>query len=85
MREDAFANPTGNGNADNAADPIGYNDQDGNGNPVGLSTTWTTLEASLNNGSFTVILKHQPDVKTSASGVNDGDTDFDLTFVLNIQ
>lgn len=82
---DAFANPTGNGNADNAADPIGYNDQDGNGNPVGLSTTWTTSEASLNNGSFTVILKHQPDVKTSASGVNDGDTDFDLTFVLNIQ
>lgn len=88
--EGAFADPMGDGNIDSASDPINYNDedsdnQDGSGNPVGLSTTWTTLESPLAGGSFVVRLKHQPDVKTSTSGSNDGDTDFDLTFVLNIQ
>ena len=29
--EGAFTNPTGNGNIDNASDPIVYNDTDGNG------------------------------------------------------
>lgn len=81
----AFANPTGNGNIDNAADPLDYNDQDDNGNPVGLSTTWTTSATSLTGGAFTVLLKHQPDIKNSTSGANDGDTDFNLTFELNIQ
>ena len=41
----AFSNPTGNGNIDNASDPINYNDQDDNGNPVGLSTSWTAGDA----------------------------------------
>ena len=81
----AFANPTGNGNIDNAADPINYNDKDENGNNVGLSTTWTTSSTTLSKGSFTVRLQHQPDVKTATTGANDGDTDFDLTFVLNIK
>ncbi|MFT4683912.1 MAG: hypothetical protein ACI8QQ_001580 [Psychroserpens sp.] len=83
--EDAFANPTGNGNIDTAADPINYNDQDENGNPVGLSSTWTTSSTASSGASFTVRLQHQPDVKTATSGSNDGDTDFALTFVLNIQ
>ncbi|QXP58733.1 GTP cyclohydrolase [Olleya sp. HaHaR_3_96] len=83
--EDVFANPTGNGNIDTAADPINYNDQDENGNPVGLSSTWTTSSATSSGESFTVRLQHQPDVKTATSGSNDGDTDFTLTFVLNIQ
>ena len=43
----AFADPTGNGNIDNASDPLNYNDADGNGNPLGLSTTWTTSSACL--------------------------------------
>ena len=81
--EGAFSNPTGNGNVDNASDPIVYNDTDGNGNPVGLNTSWTTAGAST--GTFTVRLQHQPDVKTATSGANDGDTDFELTFVLNIE
>lgn len=81
---DAFSDPTGNGNIDNAADPINYNDTDGNGNPVGLSTDWTAGDA-LTDGFFRVRLQHQPDVKTATSDVNDGDTDLDLTFVLNIQ
>jgi len=80
----AFSNPTGDGNIDNAADPINYNDQDDNMNPVGLNTTWTTGDA-LTGGTFTARLQHQPDVKTSESGATDGETDFDLTFVLNIQ
>ena len=82
---DAFANPTGDGNVDTASDAINYNDQDGNGNPLGLNTTWTTGANTVAGGSFTARLQHQPDVKTATSGANDGDTDFNLTFVLNIQ
>ena len=79
---DAFTSPAGNGNIDSASDPINYNDSDGNGNPVGLNTKWTTGSAST--GTFTVQLQHQPDVKTATSGSTDGDTDFALTFNLNI-
>jgi len=39
FNDGAFSNPTGNGNIDNASDPINYNDEDGNGNSLGLSTT----------------------------------------------
>ncbi|EAR12965.1 GTP cyclohydrolase I [Polaribacter irgensii 23-P] len=80
-----FANPIGNGNIDAAADPINYNDEDENGNPVGLSSTWTTSSTASSGALFTVRLQHQPDVKTATSGSNDGDTDFALTFDLNIQ
>jgi hypothetical protein len=83
--ENVFANPTGNGNIDATADPINYNDADENGNPVGLSSTWTTSSTASSEASFTVRLQHQPDVKTATSGSNDGDTDFALTFALNIQ
>jgi hypothetical protein len=83
--ENVFANPTGNGNVDAAADPINYNDADENGNPVGLSSTWTTSSTASSGASFTVRLQHQPDVKTATSGSNDGDTDFALTFALTIQ
>jgi hypothetical protein len=83
--ENVFANPTGDGNIDAAADPINYNDDDENGNPVGLSTTWTTTSTASSEKSFTVRLQHQPDVKTATSGSNDGDTDFELTFDLNIE
>ena len=79
---DIFTSPSGNGNIDNASDPINYNDSDGNGNSLGLNTSWTTGSAST--GTFTVQLQHQPDVKTATSGSTDGDTDFALTFNLNI-
>lgn len=82
---DAFSDPLGNGNIDNASDPVNYNDVDGNGNPVGLSTAWTTASSTLTGGTFTVRLQHQPDEKTSTSTANTGDTDFELEFVLNIQ
>lgn len=82
--EGAFSNPTGNGNIDNASDPVNYNDADGNGNPLGLNTSWTAGDPTT-AASFTVRLQHQPDVKTSTSGANDGDTDFELEFRLTIQ
>ncbi|NME68543.1 GTP cyclohydrolase [Flammeovirga aprica] len=81
----AFSNPEGNGNIDNASDAINYKDEDNNRNPVGLTTEWTTSATAVSAGEFRVVLKHQPGVKTSTSGFNDGDTDFDLKFVLNIQ
>ena len=79
----AFTSPVGNGNMDNASDPINYIGFDGNGNPVGLNTNWTTGSAST--GTFTVQLQHQPDVKTATSGSTDGDTDFELQFRLTIE
>ncbi|MEO0571128.1 MAG: hypothetical protein AAF039_05435 [Bacteroidota bacterium] len=82
----AFTSPMGDGNigAGNAADPLNYMDEDDNGDPVGLVTEWTAGNA-LMDGTFRVNLQHQPGVKTSTSTSEDGDTDFDLTFVLNIQ
>jgi hypothetical protein len=82
--DSAFSDPTGDGNVDDASDPINYEDSDDDGNPVGLETTWTAGDP-LTGGTFTTILKHQPDVKTATSGSNDGETDFNLEFVLNIQ
>lgn len=85
---DVFTDPTGDGNVDGnttGTEAINYIDTDDNGNPVGLFTSWTTSSTPLAEGMFRVRLQHQPDVKTSTSGVNDGDTDFDLTFVLNIE
>lgn len=80
----AFSSPTGDGNVDVADDPLNYDDMDENGWNVGLVTSWTTGDPSA-GGSFRVKLQHQPDVKTGTTGSTDGDNDFDLTFVLNIQ
>lgn len=80
----AFSSPTGDGNIDDATDALNYNDTDDNSNSVGLNTSWTTPSTGLTEGTFTVRLQHQPDVKTSTSGATDGDTDFELTFVLKI-
>lgn len=81
----AFTNPAGDGNIDTASDPVVYNDTDGNSLPLGLSTDWTTSGTTLSSGTFRARLQHQPGVKGPSSTANDGDTDFDLTFVLNIQ
>ena len=81
--EGAFTSPMGDGNIDMASDPLNYSDEDENGNPVGLSTSWTTGVAST--GTFTARLQHQPEIKSDTTGANDGDTDFDLTFTVNIE
>lgn len=80
-----FSDPSGDGNigANNRSDDVNYNDQDANGQPVGLSTTWTTGDAST--GEFRIILKHQPDIKTSTSSSNDGESDIDLVWDIEIQ
>ncbi|MEL6986673.1 MAG: T9SS type A sorting domain-containing protein, partial [Bacteroidota bacterium] len=74
-----FSSPEGDGNADDRDDPINYNDFDGNGLPVGLSTNWTTKDAET-NGTFRIVLKHQPEIKSATSTINDGGTDVDLSF-----
>ena len=87
-----FSNPTGNGNIDSRADAVNYtggnNSKDANGKPLGLTTTWTstsTLGTGTLSGTFRVLLKHQPDLKTDLSDSNAGETDLDLTFTLNVQ
>jgi len=82
--EDIFASPVGDGNIDSSSDAVNYNDEDVNGNPVGLSTTWTTA-ATASTGIFTTRLQHQPDLKSATTGASDGDTDFNLTFTINIE
>jgi hypothetical protein len=77
-----FSDPTGNGNIDNRADEVNYEDEDENGLPLGLTTSWTTGAAS--GGTFRVVLKHQPDLKTATSGVDTGETDLDISFTLTV-
>lgn len=79
-----FSNPAGNGNVDNRADAVNYNDEDDNGQPLGLNTTWTSAAATA-SGTFNIILKHQPDLKSASSTSSTGETDIDLTFTINIQ
>lgn len=77
-----FASPAGNGNIDNRGDPVNYDDQDANGQPLGLETLWTTSGAA--SGTFRVLLKHQPELKTASSGSDVGETDLDITFTVNV-
>jgi len=79
-----FSDPSGDGNLDNRADDLNYNDTDKNGYPIGLSTTWTTGDATT-GASFKVVLKHQPDIKSATSGSGDGSTDLDLSWPVTIQ
>ncbi len=81
---DIFSNPAGNGNVDSRSDPLNYNDQDDNGQPVGLSTTWTAGGHTDAQGTFNIILKHQPDIKSATSSASDGGTDVDITFPIEI-
>lgn len=78
-----FANPTGSGNI-NATGSVNYTDQDSNGNPIGLSTDWTAANQSSTGGQFTILLKHQPDVKSATTTSADGETDIDITWVINV-
>ncbi len=86
-----FSNPTGNGNIDARADAVNYsggtNSNDANGKPLGLTTTWTSatlVGTATLSGTFRVLLKHQPGLKTDTSDSNTGETDLDLTFTLNV-
>jgi len=78
-----FADPEGDGNLDNRDGPINYQDEDENGLPIGLETSWTSGSAA--SGSFRVVLKHQPDLKSETSDSSEGDTDLDITFSIEVQ
>ena len=78
-----FSDPAGNGNVDNRADDVNYNDTDDNGLPLGLSTTWTSV-GSAASGTFRIMLKHQPDLKSASSTSSTGETDLDLNFTINV-
>ena len=67
---------------------VRYNDRDSNNNPIGLSSVFTTREAST--GILQVILRHEPN--KSASGVSTGDvsdaggeTDIEVDFNVQIR
>jgi hypothetical protein len=86
-----FSNPAGNGNVDNRSDAINYsggsNSKDKNNRPLGLTTTWTSstlVGTATLSGTFRVLLKHQPGLKSDTSDSNAGETDLDLTFTLNV-
>lgn len=82
-----FSNPTGNGNIDNNSDPVNYGSSvDSKGLPLGLTTSWTTSVATTSGTkSFRVLLKHQPEIKSTTSTSADGESDLDLSFTIAIQ
>jgi hypothetical protein len=86
--EGIFSSPNGTGNIkDNASSAVGsinYLDEDADGRPIGLSTSWTTASLATTGKSFRVILKHQPDIKSTTSTSLDGESDLDITFVVNV-
>jgi len=77
-----FTDPAGNGNLDNRSDDVNYEDADANSLPIGLETTWTAGAPSF--GTFRVVLKHQPGLKTETSDSSAGETDLDITFDIKI-
>jgi hypothetical protein len=81
--DNLFTDPAGNGNIDNRVDDVNYQDVDANGLPLGLETGWTT--GNISSGTFRIVLKHQPQTKTSSSAATVGETDLDITFPINIQ
>jgi len=78
-----FSDPIGDGNIDKRSDMVNYegatNSKDDSGLPLGITTTWTST-ATTASGSFRVMLKHQPDLKSELSDSNTGETDLDITF-----
>ncbi|MEM9681376.1 MAG: T9SS type A sorting domain-containing protein, partial [Bacteroidota bacterium] len=81
--DNIFSDPIEDGNFDDRDDPINYVDFDDNNLPVGLSTTWTTSNAS-EVGTLRIRLKHQPGIKSDMSTADDGGTDIDLTWDISL-
>lgn len=80
-----FTNPKGLGNigVDNKDSDMNYLDKDANGLPIGLQALWETDAART--GTFRLLLKHQPGLKTATSSSVDGETDVDITWNINIK
>jgi len=86
--EGVFSSPAGTGNIkDNASSAVGtinYLDEDSGGLPIGIETAWTTANTTASSKSFRIVLKHQPEIKSTTSTSLDGESDLDITFVLNV-
>jgi hypothetical protein len=82
--DDVFENPVGDGNADNRDDAVNYNDKDSGGLPLGLSTTWRSSPVAA-SGTFRVLLKHQPNLKSATSTSATGESDLDITFTISVE
>ncbi len=86
--KNGFANPSGDGNVDSRNDPVRYvggtGSLDGGNLPLGLTTTWLTTDLAVASANFRVLLKHQPALKSATSTSSDGESDLDVTFVLNV-
>ena len=82
--EALFSSPEGMGNGPGNFGSINYLDKDSTNLPLGLITGWIT-DAGNSTGTFTVILKHQPGIKSMNSTVNDGVTDVSVTFSLEVE
>jgi len=84
-----FSSPTGTGNilenAGSTSGGINYLDLDEGGLPIGIITSWTTINEMTSDKKFRMVLKHQPDIKSSASTSLDGESDLDISFVLNVK
>ncbi|MEL7002156.1 MAG: hypothetical protein AAFN93_05390 [Bacteroidota bacterium] len=80
-----FSVPGGDGNIGEGErdDPIVYADFDENLNPLGVLTTWVAGDAGT--GAFTVLLKHQPGIKSRTSDSTDGETDVEITWNIEIE
>lgn len=77
-----FMNPAGTGNIGGTS-AINYEDKDENGVDVGLKTLWTTASTPI-NGSFRTMLVHYGR-KTASSQYDDGGSDFDATFRIEVK
>lgn len=86
--EGTFLSPVGMGNIKenetSVSGNINYVDEDNSGLPIGIDTSWTTANGLSSDKSFRVILKHQPELKSTTSTSLDGESDIDITFVLNV-
>ena len=88
FEEGIFLSPTGTGNIKESSSSqtgsINYLDEDASGLPIGIHTSWTTLNVVASFKTFRVVLKHQPEIKSSMSTSLDGESDLDISFVLNV-
>lgn len=79
-----FEYPEGDGNIDAPEEfSVIYADTDANGLPIGLITSWRT-GGEVSEGTFRVVLKHQPDRKSEEADATIGATDVDVSWNLSI-
>lgn len=80
-----FTSPTGLGNIGSENQSIiNYDDADNAQLPIGLATIWETAPTPV-AGTFRILLKHQPGVKTEDSSSADGETDLDIEWNIQLQ